>query len=46
MTFYSKLASGEAQLVQVNAMATIIIVVSPVPVFSAQRLNRGRLPGP
>ena len=31
---------------EINAMATIIIIVSFVLVLSAQRLNRGRLPGP
>jgi ABC-type spermidine/putrescine transport system permease subunit II len=31
---------------EINAMATIIIIVSFILVLSAQRLNRGRLPGP
>jgi spermidine/putrescine transport system permease protein len=31
---------------EINAMATIIILVSFVLVLCAQRLNRGRLPGP
>ncbi len=30
---------------EINAMATIVMLVSFVLVFLAQRLNRGRIPG-
>jgi spermidine/putrescine transport system permease protein len=30
---------------EINAMATIVMVLSFVLVLSAQRLNRGRIPG-
>jgi len=30
---------------EINAMASIVMVISFVLVFTAQRLNRGRIPG-
>ena len=43
MQIYSMIRFGVTP--EINAMATIVILASFILVFSAQRLNRGRLPG-